>query len=103
MSEAWSEAMPPTTCSGLDENFPAVSTIGAFLHLACYYFMHHTEFIAASWVGERCSAYVEAWSVGLGVPTEPRKLGSPWPNITIPFSHAARMEHAAARNISRPL
>jgi hypothetical protein len=44
-------------------------TLGASQHLSCHHCTHHTDLIAASWVGERCLTSVEAWSTSFGMAT----------------------------------
>jgi hypothetical protein len=53
--------------AGPDRNLPNASTLGAghFKQVTCHHCTHHRNLIAEFWVGEQCSACVEACSTCL--------------------------------------
>jgi hypothetical protein len=92
---ALSSAISPTTRRRPDENLPTASTLGAFQHVLCHQCTHHRQLIAEFWVGERCSACVEAWSTCLEWLPHLEIWGWPLPNKTPPFPPTARLDNAA--------
>jgi hypothetical protein len=100
---ASSEAISPTTRRGPDVNLATASTLGAFQHVACHQCTHHRQLIAEFWVGERCSACVEAWSTCLEWLPYLEVWGLPWPNTTPPFPPRAQLDNAATSYTPPPL
>jgi hypothetical protein len=75
------------------------STLGAFRHLACHHNTHHSDVIVVFWMGELCSARVEARSTSFGVAAESEKMGGPTLAPSA-LSYAAGLEHVVP--LTRP-